>query len=476
MLLEILQMSQTETSRSNSLGVATPHSEQAHEGETDLVYAEPMSNYKYSEHRNSECLTQSTCILGSPLGEDNGIPRILDSNLYPTNPPSPPFDALEFSTSSLPPSSPLPSSTTHGSRLSLRQVSHRAEAETSHLDSDKIALPSTMGGSCEVSYSSRCGGSRHVTPDSDLASASPVRHLPRPGLAHIVPMLLDSYSKADLLPDLLTCDDPWNVIGDMLDLPPIPLADATYFNRIRLHHTGLSHERVSSPASSSSLGQVGAGELSCATRGDGTRLSGVSHSDGDLRDCPDSWGVGNLHKNSRRAISLLLSRDSPKKVRFPAPPFRSIHETCPSRSAQSPSPSFSATSRSVNSPVFTEAPLSLLEPQAPPSSPGPLRGTPGMDEEESYSALVKTPSPSPCIFTPQRSPSPSPKNLNSLKESVSRSPGTLLSQRNEITESVLFELVPKVSSTQTTATKAQHPKLEFPDLFKDEEDSFGGVF
>jgi hypothetical protein len=305
--LEILQMSQTGTSRSNSLREAAPHSEKAHKGETDLVYAEPMSNYKYPEHCNFESPSQSTCILDSPFGEDKGFPRILESNLYPTNPPSPPFDALEFSTSSLPPSSPLPSSTTHGSLLSLHQVSHRAEAETTLLDFDEIPLPSTMSGSREVGSSSRYGGSRHVTPDSDLASASSLRHLPRSGLAHIVlPMLLDSYSKADLIPDLLACDDPWNVIGYILDLPPIPSADATYFNGIRSHHTtGLSHERVSSPASSSSLRQVGIGEPSCSTRDEGTQLRAV-HSDGDLLHCTDPWGVGNSHRTSRRATSLLL--------------------------------------------------------------------------------------------------------------------------------------------------------------------------
>jgi len=104
----------------------------------------------------------------------------------------------------------------------------------------------------------------------------------------------------------------------------------------------------------------------------------VVHSDGDLLNCPDPWDVGNSHKTSRRATSLLLSRDSPKKVRSPARLFRSIHETCLSPGAQSPSPSFSATSG--NSPVVTEALQSLLEPQATPaSSPGPLCGTSGMD-------------------------------------------------------------------------------------------------
>src|SRR6267154_581128 len=113
LLLEILQMSQTGTPRSNSLRESAPNSEQSYEGEADLVYAEPISNYEYPEHCNSESPAHSTCILNSPFGEDKGFPPILESNLYPTNPPSPPFDALEFSTSSLPPSSPIPSSTTH---------------------------------------------------------------------------------------------------------------------------------------------------------------------------------------------------------------------------------------------------------------------------------------------------------------------------------------------------------------------------
>ena len=468
MLLEILQMFQTGSSRSNSLREVVPHSEQAHESETDLVYAEPMSNHRYPEHCSSESLAQSPCVFNSPFSEDKGFLWIPESNVYPTNPSSPPFDALEFSTSPLPPSSPLLSSTTHGSLLSLRQVSHGAEAETTLLGFDEIPLPSTMSSSCEVGTSSRHGGSHHVTSDSDLASASPLRHLPRSGLAHIVPTLLDSYSKADLIPDLLTCDDPWNAIGDLLDLPPIPLADAMYFNSIWSHRTGLSHEHecVSSPASSPSLGQAGIGE-SCTTQDEGTRSRAV-HSDGDLLivDCPDPWDVGNPHRTSRRATSLPSSRHS-RKVRSPARPPRSIHETCPSRSTQSSSPSLS--SMSGNPPVDTEVPL---DPLAPPASPGSLRGISETDLQESYSALVKTPSPSRYIFTPQRLSLPSPKDLYSLRESISRSPGASLSQRNEITESVPVGLVP----TQVTATKAQHPKLEFPDLFKDEEDSLWGVF
>ncbi len=430
--LEILQMSQTGTSRSNSLSGAASRSEQAYESGTDLVYAEPTSNYEYPEHYNSESPPQSTCVLEPLLGEDKGSPRILESNLYKIDPPSPPFYALEHSTSPLPPSSPLPSSTTYGSLLSLRQVSHGAEAATTLLDSDKILSPSTMSGSCEVDSSSpsvSTSSSRHVSPD--LASASPLRHLPRSGL---VPATLASSSKADLIPDLLACDDPWNVIGDMLDLPPIPAADATYFKSIWSHCTGLPHERVSSPPSSSSLGQVGIRE-SCSARDEGTRWRAV-HSDGDLLNRPDPW------------------------------PFRSIHETRSTCGVESQSPSSSTRGRS---PVLREAPQTLLEPHIPPTSPGALAVTSKMDSE-SYSALAKTHSPSPCTLTPQRSTSPSPKNLNSRKISVSHSPGILLSQWNATTESDPVGLMP--TPTRITLSNAQPPKLECPDLFQDEDDSF----
>jgi hypothetical protein len=424
-------MSQTGTSRSNSLREAVSRSEQAYESETDLVYAEPTSNYGYPEHCNSESPPQSTCISEPLLGEVKGSSRILESDLYKIDPPSPPFYALGHSTSPLPPSSPLPSSTTYGSLLSLRQVSHGAGAATTLLDSDEILLPSTISGSCEVDSSSRSvstGSSRHVIPD--LASASPLRHLPRSGL---VPATLASSSKVDLIPDLLACDDPWNVIGDMLDLPPIPAADATYFKNIWSHHTGLPHERVSSPPSSSSLGQVGIKE-SCSARDERTRWRAV-HSDGDLLDRPDPW------------------------------PFRSIHESRSTCGVESQSPSSSTRG---SSPVLWEAPQTLLEPHAPPTSP-PLPVTSKMDSE-SHSALAKTHSPSPCTLMPQRSTSPSPKNLNSRKKSVSHSPGILLSQWNATTESDPVGLTP--TPTRITPSNAQPPKLECPDLFQDEDDSF----
>jgi hypothetical protein len=63
--------------------------------------------------------------------------------------------------------------------------------------------------------------------------------------------------------------------------------------------------------------------------------------------------------------------------------------------------------------------------------------------------------------------------LNSLKNSLSRFPGILSSQWNTKFDPV--ELIAKVSPTQITASRAQRPKLECPDLFQD-EDSLGDTF
>jgi hypothetical protein len=441
-------MSQTETSQPNSLREAGSCSEQTYESETDLVHAEPTSDYEYLEYCNSKSPAQSTFILEPPLSEDEGYLRVLESNLYETITPSLSFDALEFITSPLPPSSPLTSSTTYGSLLSLYQVSHRAE--TTLLDFDKIPLPSSVSGSCEVGASSLYGDSHHITPD--LASAS---HLPRSSLSHKIPTLLTSYSKADLLPDLLTCDDPWNVIGDMLDLPPIPSADATYLNRIRLHHT-LLHERVSSPASSSSLMQVVI-EEPCNAQDKGARLRAV-HSDGDLLNRPDP------HQTSRRTSSPLLCRDSPKKAFSPE---RLSREALLSSDAGSLSSSSPASGKFS---VLSDTPQPLLEPLALPASPGPLHGISGMGWGSSP-ALLKALSPSPSIL-PRASLSPD--KSDSLK-SVSRVSRVLFSEGNATTKLdpvIPVELIHDVSPTEITASKAQLPKLKGPDLFQD-EDSLG---
>lgn len=449
-------MSQTGTSQSNSLREAGSCSEQAYKSETDLVHAEPTSNYEYLEYCNSESPAESTFILGPLLSEDEESSRVLESDLYETVTPSLSFDALEFMTSPLPPSSPLTSSTTYGSLLPHYQVSHRGE--TALLDFDEIPLPSSVSGPCEVGASSRYDDSCHITPD--LASASPLWHLPRPSLAHKIPthLKLTSYSKADLIPDLLTCDDPWNVIGDMLDLPPIPSADATYFNRIRLHDT-LFHERVSSPASSSSLGQVGI-EEPCNAQDEGARLGAV-HSDGDLLNCPDS------HQTSRCTPSLPLCRDSPKNPLSPERRFRSVHETRLSSDAESLS---SSSPMSGKFSVLSNAPQPLLEPLALPASPGPLHGISGIGWG-SPPAIVKTLSPSPPIL-PRGSPSP---DILISPKSVSLVSGVLSSERNATTRSDPVELIYDVSLTEITASRAQLPKLEGPDLFQD-EDSLEDMF
>ena len=157
---------------------------------------------------------------------------------------SPSFDVLEFPTSPLPPSSPLPSSTVQGSLLSL--------SHGTLLDFDTTPAR----GSCDAGSPSRSGYVRFITPDFAPESVS-LQYLSYSPRIHKVPtpLYIPSPSKADLILELLTRDDPWNAIGDMLDLPPIPTADETYFKEITSHRT-VSREHVSPLASSSSLGRA----------------------------------------------------------------------------------------------------------------------------------------------------------------------------------------------------------------------------
>ena len=210
-------------------------------------------------------------------GQDQRSPWSLEGDPYTTNPRTSSFVALEFSTSPLPPSSPLPSSTTYGLLLSPHQKSH--ETETTILDSDRVPSPFIMSGFSEHG-TSRYVSSCRVAPD--LASASPLRHCPHSDLADEVPTLpVASSSGAELITALLACDNPWNAIGDVMGLPPIPSPDATYFDNIRSLRT-LSPERASSLASPSP-GQTDIREPPSPARlqVERTRLSGI-HSDGDL--------------------------------------------------------------------------------------------------------------------------------------------------------------------------------------------------
>jgi hypothetical protein len=459
-------MPQIRTPQLSSFGEGVFPSDQAHEGETDLVYFEPSSEYDCLEYSVSESPARSACEVEPQLRHDNWPPGILERNFHQPDPlPLPPsFATLEFPTSPLPPSSPLLSSTAYGSLLSHRQVSHGPETTT--LGWDSFPLPSTLSGSCEAGSSSRYGHNRPITPD--LAPGSPLRHLPHSAPAHRVPNLRASSSKDDLIPELLTCDNPWNVIGDILDLPPIPPADDGYFRNIRSLHT-LSHEGVSSPASSWTLGRVDIGEPSRAPRHAGTQLRAV-HSDGDLiRPGP-----------SRLALSCeALHRTSPLPCQdpiflSPAVPF---HSGCGARllgraaSRRSSSPS---TSESIS--ALSGASRSLLETQCPVASPRPLEATSGTGWERPPT-VENTLSPFSCILTPQGSIPPYPKNLNSPTTSVSHTPEAMSRQSNTTAVFDLAALIPKVPHNTYCRAGAQLPKLECPDLFHDDdEDSLGGMF
>lgn len=448
--------------------------EPTYESETDLVYVKPTSDHEYLEHYTSQSAQSKTTSTVEPrFGQDKDSSGVLERNLFSTDPLPPSFDALEFPTSPLPPSSPLLSSTTHESLLSLRQMSHGPE--TTLLDFDKIPLPSTVGGSCEVSSSPRYGGSHFKYQTPGLASVPPLLHLPNlhSGLANKVPpILLPSSCKADLIPDLLTCEDPWNVIGDVLGLPPIPSTDATYFSRVRSLHT-IPYECVSSVASSG-LGQVDVGEPPITAGEEGSQLKAV-HSHGDPFIRPDSSQRLIFSCEAlRHASSPLLCQDtdsSVKRVLSPARSFRSCQEDrllgCAEFRCLSPS-------TSGNIPVLGEALPGLFEPQTPPSPRAP-DGTPGEGWENS-SVLVKTNSPSPRISISQRPTSPFSKNSISLKTSASRSPEVVSKKWNEMTGSDLVAPIPKVPIIQTTTSKVQLlSKLEFPDLFQD-EDNLGSLF
>ena len=409
----------------------------------------------------SQSPARSICTVEPELCQDQQSPWLLEGDPYTTNPFTPSFHALEFSTSPLPPSSPLPSSTTYGLLPSPQQESHGAERTI--LDPDSVPLPSMMSGSRELG-TSRYVSSHRITPD--LASASPLRHRPHSDLANKVPTLLASSSEADLITDLLVCDNPWNAIGDLLNLPPIPSPDATYFDNIRALHT-LSPERASSLARPS-LGQMDIREPTSPARFERIRMSGV-HSDGDLLVRRHPSQVEFLREPYPRASSLLLSRDLPaNRARSPKPPF---HSGCEARYTE---PHRLSPPKTI--PVPNESPQPMLMPQDLPVSPRPPDSTCGADPISS-SVLVKTLLPCTAILTPQGSAPPSPKNLNLQNTSVTRSPRVVSTQSNAIPEFDLTSLISKVSSTTQTATsKGKLPKLECPDLFQDDDDGFTGIF
>ncbi|KAH9954273.1 hypothetical protein BC827DRAFT_970607 [Russula dissimulans] len=445
------QMSRTGIPRLTSLRGESSPSQGAHVGETVLMCAGPTSDAEYLEPWISQSSAHS--ISTPQLGQDEGPAGSSEGSLYPAGPLAPSFYPLEFPSSPLPPSSPLTSTTTYGSLLPFCQTSHGAE--TMLLDFDSIQLPSAVGGSSGGGSPSRSGSSCHIIPD--LGFASPARHLPNSGLAHRVPTLLASSSNVDIIPDLLTRNDPWNEIGDILNLPPIPPADATYFGNIRSLNAH-SRECIASQASSSSR-QVNIREHSDSPRGDGT-WSGSESSCGDIAMRSDPSRHWFSRDTSSRTSSPLAYLGSPeKRAVSPAPPVRSIREARSLHCAASFSPSPSASGSIL---IPSEVPRSLFEPQASPRPEDNIR----MPWENS-SAPVPSFSPFPRTLTPGRPTQPSPKGLNSPKTSIYRSPGVESTPWDIITGFDPVEHISRVPRTQSTGS--QRPKLEGPDLFQDED-------
>jgi hypothetical protein len=384
--------------------------------------------------------------------------------LYPTDTLSLSFDPLEFSTSPLPPSSPLPSSTAHGSLLSLCQTPHTAGKAC--LDLDRIPLSSGLSDPHEVG-SSQTGFSRGVTPD--LPSTPRWRHSPRTSRLHNAPSLLASSSKDELIPDLLMRDDPWNVIGDILDLPRIPPADPTYFSKIvplpaRAQERGLSF--APSPPNISMSGGV-----PCSHPRDEDNWLRAAHS--DEPGLPPIRPISSRVRSKHSASSPLLSRNSLDKRSFRT--FRSGAVSGLPNYVERDAPSPSSANGDL--PILTEAFQPPPELRAPLTSPRALDCSSMSRRRSSSDLVVKTPSSGSGFVTLQRSTLPSPKQLSPPKMAfASHSPKILAAQWNAISDIDLDLLIPKVLMTQTTNSRTQLLNLECPELFKDEEDGFEGIF
>ncbi|KAH9031744.1 hypothetical protein EDB85DRAFT_1308615 [Lactarius pseudohatsudake] len=362
---------------------------------------------------------------------------------------SPSFDALEFPTSPLPPSSPLASSTVHESLLSLCQVPHVNEGTPLDFDTTPAR------GSCGADSSYRSG---YVAPG--FASGSvPLRYLSHSHRIHEVPtpLFIPPSSKADLIPELLTRDNPWNAIGEMLDLPPIPTANETYFKEIMSHRT-VSHECVSPLASSPGFGRADLVPSSSA-RIEDTRLR-AAQSDGAL---PGTNSALHRVKSSRLVSSPLLCGDS-----------KSTTKTAIGLASQSPRDCYVGSSGQRRSytpslairSIPEELSQPLLEPRSPPASPRRPDGTLHWNK---IPACIGVEAPSG-FTTPQRSLLPISKPPHLLTTPALSSPDSM--HWNTISEVDLDALIPKAPSTQTTVVRTR-PKLVHPNLFRDKEVDLG---
>jgi hypothetical protein len=363
------------------------------------------------------------------------------------NPFSPSFDVLEFPTSPLPPSSPLPSSTTHRSLLSLCPVPRVNEGTP--LDFD--ATPAR--GSCGADSSSRSSYLRPMTPDPASESV-PMRYLSHSRGTHEspAPLFMPSSSKADIIPELLTRDHPWNAIGDMLDLPPIPTANETYFKEITSRRT-VSHKRVSPLASSSSTGRA-------------QRLvpsSPAQIEDKRLRATPSDDALAALNSTLHGVKSSQVSDLSWSPL-----PLDSTAETVINLASQSPRGRYfnSSVQRGSNTPsLATESPPTLdelsqplLEPHTSPASPG---GSNRALDWNKLSACVTRGIP-PRFATPQRPLSPISMPSQLVMTSALSSPDSL--HWDTISEIDLDALIPKTPFTKATMARTYRPTNVYPEI------------
>ena len=366
------------------------------------------------------------------------------------NPFSPSFDALEFPTSPLPPSSPLPSSTVHGSLLSLCQVPRVNEGTPLDFDTTPAR------GSCGADSSLCSRYDRLITPGSAAESVA-IRYLFHSDCSHEVPtsLFMPSSSKADLIPELLTRDNPWNAIGDMLDLPPIPTANETYFKEMT------SHERNSPQASSSSTGRADKVVPSSPARIEDTQLQAAPSDDAQPAINSASHGVDSSQASHTLSTPLLQGD------------LDSTAETVINLASQSPRDSYISPSSQRRShtpllaigslPIPDELSQPLLEPYASPALPGGSNRT--LDWNKfSACAIGET---APRFATPQRSLLPTPMPPQLLMTSGLSSPDS--THWNTISEINLDALIPKTPSTKTTMARTQRPKPVYPDLFGDKK-------
>ncbi|KAI9439880.1 hypothetical protein H4582DRAFT_1557426 [Lactarius indigo] len=151
--------------------------------ERNSGYSEPASDYGHQQRgrRPPQRKTQSIDTPEPQISQDRFSSGFSDRKFCAMDSFSPSFDALEFPTSPLPPSSPLASSIVHGSLLSLCQGPHVNEGTPLDFDTTPAR------GSCGADSSYRSGYVRSITPGFPSGSV-PLRCLSHSHRIHKVPI------------------------------------------------------------------------------------------------------------------------------------------------------------------------------------------------------------------------------------------------------------------------------------------------